>query len=277
MQIPGHVLEQFGVRGEPTLLSGGSGPVFRVGDAVFKRLHSGSLEHDRSVDLAPWLAEVLASVPQVGFRIPRPLQTRSGLWLTDEGWTAWTHVQGRPATVNDVPDCLPSIVAFHRALRQVPRHPLLDRNDSVYGRADVACWGGELASVRAEVEPLVERLRALRRPVEGLDKQLIHGDLNPGNILVARGLPPAFVDLAPFWRPAEFALALFANWIGPRQRDASVLRHFAEVRHFNQLLIRAGIRMLLIMTRLDHFESRPEAGAAQMILEHVSRNGAART
>ncbi|MDQ6669192.1 MAG: hypothetical protein M3069_00235 [Chloroflexota bacterium] len=135
----------------------------------------------------------------------------------------------------------------------------------------------------------MDRLYALRRPLDGLDSQLIHGDLNPGNILIARGLPPAFLDIAPFWRTAEFALAMFANWIGPRQGDASVLRHFSQVRHFDQLLIRAGIRMLLIMTELaernpdlfqhelDKFETSSEAQAVQIILEHLSGNSPTRT
>jgi hypothetical protein len=123
--------------------------------------------------------------------------------------------------------------------------------------------------VHPEVEPLVGALYASRRPVNGLQDQLIHGDLNPENILVGPGLPPGFLDLAPFWRPPEFALALFANWIGPRRGDPAVLRHFAEVRHFDRLLIRAGIRMLLIMTDIDGFEASPEARAARVILDHV--------
>jgi hypothetical protein len=42
-----------------------------------------------------------------------------------------------------------------------------------------------------------------------------------------------------------------------RRGDPAILRHFAEVRHFDQLLIRAGIRMLLlIMTDIDGFEGQ---------------------
>ena len=270
-QLASHVLEQFGVAGEPRPLPGGSRPVFRVGDLVLKRFGPGSLEHDRSLDLAPWLMEVLAHLPQVGFRIPRPVQTRDGRWLTDDGWTAWSYLEGRHATADDVPACTDAILALHRALRAVPKHPLLDHNQSKFGRADEACWGDTPDQVHPAVKPLVDALYGVRKPIDGLEAQLIHADLNRENILVAPGRPPAFLDLAPFWRPPEFALALFANWIGPRRGDPSVLRLFTDVRHFDQLLIRAGIRMLLIMTgQLDRFETSPEARAAQIILDHIT-------
>jgi hypothetical protein len=237
---------------------------------VFKRVGPRSLEHDRSLDLVPWIAEFSTTVPQVGFRLPRPVQLPDGRWITADGWTAWTHVAGRHATRTDVPECIGGIVALHQALQTVPLHPLLRCNESTFGRADTACWGEKPDQVHPEVEPLVDALYASRRPVTGLQDQLIHGDLNPENILIAPGLPPAFLDLAPFWRPPEFALALFANWIGPRLGDQTVLRHFSAVRHFNQLLICAGIRMLLIrMTDPAGFAASPVARAARMILDHV--------
>jgi hypothetical protein len=101
-RLDSSVLEQFGLPDEPTPLPGGSRPVFRVGDLVLKQLRAGSLEHDRSLALAPWLFEVLASLPQVGFRLPRPVQTRDGRWLTEAGWSAWTYLDGRYATAQDL-------------------------------------------------------------------------------------------------------------------------------------------------------------------------------
>ena len=129
--------------------------------------------------------------------------------------------------------------------------------------------GGPASHVRSAVAPLIDALYAARQPIGGLQNQVIHGDLNPENVLIAPGQPPALLDVAPFWRPPEFALAMFATWIGPRRGDPSVLRHFASVRHFDQLLTRAGIRMLLIMTNLDGFEAVSEARAARMILDYV--------
>jgi hypothetical protein len=101
--------------------------------------------------------------------------------------------------------------------------------------------------------------------------QLIHGDLNRENILIAPGLPPGFIDVTPFWAPVDFALAMFANWIGPRCGDPSVLCHFEGVPYFNQLLLRAVIRMLLVVSELRGVEEwESERRAAEIVLDYVS-------
>jgi len=84
----------------------------------------------------------------------------------------------------------------------------------------------------------VTRLYELRKPIRRKPYQVTHGDLNPENILGAPDLPPAFIDFSPFWAPPELAVAIFANWIGPRRGDAGVLRHFENIPNFAQLLIR---------------------------------------
>jgi hypothetical protein len=139
-----------------------------------------------------------------------------------------------------------------------------------------ACLGERPTFVHPTVAPVVDRLYALRRPVPGVRDQLLHGDLNPENILIAPAVPPAFIDMSPFWGPVELAVAIFANWIGPRRGDASALRRFEGVRHFEQMLVRAGIRMLLVMSELgerafDDWDTSPECEAAQIILRYVEQ------
>jgi fructosamine-3-kinase len=53
-------------------------------------------------------------------------------------------------------------------------------------------------------------------------RQVIHGDLNPGNRLVSPDEPVGIVDLAPYSGSADFALAMSANWVGPPTAAASV-------------------------------------------------------
>jgi uncharacterized protein (TIGR02569 family) len=265
-----NVLEAFGIAGTPRRLSGGTRPVYRVGNAVFKLLHQTSLENSRSLRLYEWLAPYLHDAREDGYRLAKPIPLKRGGWLTRDGWTAWTYVEGTPATAADIPACIDAIRALHAAVREVPKHPLLEANTTVFGQADRACWGDRPAQVAPEVEPLVAALYALRRPIEGLIDQLIHGDLNPGNILVAPGQPPAFIDVAPFWRPVEFALGMFANWIGPREGNRAALDAFVTVPHFDQLLIRAAIRMLLIMTDVTDFAATSERRAAEIVLDYVS-------
>ena len=88
-------------------------------------------------------------------------------------------------------------------------------------------------------------------------------------MLVAPGLAPALVDFTPFWAPADFATAIFANFLGPRRGDVSVLRHFEGIPHFRQLLLRAAVRMLLIVSELrgvEGWERAPEKRAAELVL-----------
>jgi fructosamine-3-kinase len=93
----------------------------------------------------------------------------------------------------------------------------MDDNCTPWGYAQRACWGQRPATLPAQLRHLVERLYALRQPVTVLQWQLIHGDLNPENLLIAPGFAPAILDFSPFWGSPEFALAIFANFIGPRR------------------------------------------------------------
>ena len=95
--------------------------------------------------------------------------------------------------------------------------------------------------------------------------------MNAENILIAPGLPPGFIDLTPFWARVDFALAMFANWIGPRRGDPTPLRHFGDVPHFDQLLIRAAIRMLLIVSHLEGIDEwEEEKKATEIVLDYIS-------
>jgi len=52
-----------------------------------------------------------------------------------------------------------------------------------------------------------------------------------------------------------------------------VLHHFKTIPAFAQLLVRAGIRMLLVMSvinQLEDWESCPEKRAAELISDHIS-------
>lgn len=53
---------------------------------------------------------------------------------------------------------------------------------------------------------MVERLRSQCEPVDEIS-QLIHGDLC-NNILFHDDLPPAVIDISPFWRPTQYADAI---------------------------------------------------------------------
>jgi hypothetical protein len=135
------VLQQFRLSANPSALPGGSQTVYRVGEAVLKHIEETSLENDHSPQLIQWIAEFSSSLQEDGFRIPKPIPTGTGEWITPDGWTAWTFVGGQHATQEDIPACIAAIQAFHRALKSIPRHPLMLQNQTAWGKADRWCWG----------------------------------------------------------------------------------------------------------------------------------------
>ncbi len=270
---PKSALQEFQLIGELSVLPGGSKKTFRAGDVVLKHVAETSLENNHSQELIQWIGDFSERVVQEGFRIPRALKTAEGKWITEDGWTAWTFLEGRHAAREDIPVCIEGIIALHKGLKGIAKHALMEDNHTPWGKADRWCWGEKPEHLQPELKDHIDTLYDLRKPVRGLEDQLIHGDLNPENILIAEGCPPAFLDFSPFWRPPEFALAIFANFIGPRRGDGSVLKHFEGIRAFDQMLVRAGIRMLLVMSvmgDLEDWERCSEREAAQIIIDYIA-------
>ena len=271
--IPDHVQRAFASTGPAVCLSSGTRPAYRVGNVVLKQLRRTSLESEHSLELAPWLAAELAQIEQVGFRFSMPLATFDNRWVLDDGWTAWTFVKGRPASAADIPTVITAIRAFHEKLGHVSKHPLLDENTTAWGIAHRHCWKNRPDWVHPMLAELVVELYTRYRPLPSLRCQLIHGDLNVDNILVTPGQPPGFIDFTPFWAPVDFAIAMFANWVGPRRGDVQVLRHFGDIPYFRQLLLRSAVRMLLIVSELNGvvgWEKATEKRAAELVLDWLS-------
>jgi uncharacterized protein (TIGR02569 family) len=228
---PAQVLAAFEVSARPEPLSGGQATAWRAGDVVLKPL-------DMSIDALRWQAEVLGAVEPDGFRVAPPLRTSEGELVVD-GWTAWPMLAGTHAPR------WAQIVAvgerFHRALAGVERPAaVLDPRADGWARADRIAWEEQPAGDFGRV-PEVTHLLAARTAVSA-PSQLIHGDLS-GNVLFADGLPPAVIDLSPYWRPPAYASAIVAV-------DA-VLWHGADVDLLStvaadaQLLVRALLFRLL--------------------------------
>lgn len=232
---PGAVIESFGGAGSPSPLAGGRGSAWRVGRLVLRPA-------DPEEPPLDWQRDVLGSIGDAGFRVSLPLTTLAGDFEHD-GWCAWQFVEGAHAEGR-----WREIIAvgerFHPAIAEVPEPAFVARRSDPWAIADRVAWDELEADRFADVEHLAELVSA-RRELQA-PRQLVHGDLT-GNVLFAEGLPPAIIDLSPYWRPPAYASAVVVAdalvWEGA---DESLLDAVAHVPRFPQFLVRALIMRLVV-------------------------------
>jgi hypothetical protein len=255
------VLQEFGLKGLPKPIGNESSLAFRVGDIVLKRVRKDCLSYVEEV------AEWFGGIEGESFRVPKPVQTTCGKWITEGRWTAWTHLRGNHDYVDYVDASIKAIREFHEAIAHIPRPVFLDTDNSLYNRADCYAWEDHLNEIHPDLKSDIQSLYSLRRPITGLKDQLIHGDINPQNILLNENEKPAIIDMAPYWRPAGFALAVYAYWIGPWKENCGVLKKFEDEPEFKQLLLRAGLRMLIILSIANSIQDLDRYRAATTIVK----------
>jgi hypothetical protein len=67
---------------------------------------------------------------------------------------------------------------------------------------------------------------------------------------------------------------MYANWVGPRQGDLSVLKYFQHMQAFDQMLLRASLRMLLVMHvhgDVADWETCSEKQAAELDINYLQK------
>jgi uncharacterized protein (TIGR02569 family) len=189
--IPGPVLAAFGLPRDVPIR-----PVGRV--VVAEHLVLKQVEDEAE---SVWVAETLAALRPVGYRVARPVRAADGRWIFD-GWAATERVAGNPAPARRH-EVLAAGRVFHRAIAHLPRPVMLDQRTHLWARADRLAWGEEVPTAGSElVDALLARLQPVTQPA-----QVVHGDLG-GNVLFASGLPPAIIDFSPYFRPPGWALAV---------------------------------------------------------------------
>lgn len=208
-----------------------------VGEAVLKPVDDA--------EEAVWCAEVLDCVVEDGFRVPRPLRTRDGSFVT-AGWSAAVRIDGASCPAMDWSGLLVAGRAFHGAVRGQTRPSFLDQRDHRWAVADRVAWGEARVEPLAPVADLLRVLYSLLRPVQVVN-QVIHGDLS-GNVLFAPGCLPAVIDFSPYWRPAAYADAIVAVdgllWFGAGPELIELASTGAE---FPQMLVRAMVFRLVAL------------------------------
>lgn len=235
-------LAAFGLREAllPFRLPGGQGVAWRAGDVVLKPT--------ADIQEAEWSGSVLSRLREVGFRVSRPIRSSVGTW-TAAGWSAWSWVEGRHDFSDRWSDVLTAGAAFHAALRDVERPSFLDVREGVWSVGDLAAWGDDSPIViHDEFGPALEELLALRSPSR-LPSQVIHGDLT-GNVLFADPAAPAIIDFVPYWRPADFALAIVvADAVAWHHAAPELARALPSAEDPRSMLARAAIYRLITSDR----------------------------
>jgi uncharacterized protein (TIGR02569 family) len=237
------VLQAFGINANPKPLSGGEGTSFIAENAVLKPI-------DSEIE-ANWRANLMEEIIEDNFRIPKPIRAITGQWIY-KGWQAYEFIEGHE-TKGKWEEKINVSRSFHRVLKKFPRPEFISNSNHPWGQADRMTWDENPLVYGAPLESTLKRLLSIKRDMN-IPFQLIHGDMT-GNILFAESLPPAIIDMSPYWRPAEYANAIICVdsivWEGAPD---TLLDQVEDAPTVNQLLVRATIwRIITSELCIAHF------------------------
>lgn len=218
------VLRAFGVA-DPVSLTGGTGTSWRAGELVLKPV-------GEVTELLEWLESL--PITQT-IRTARPVRAADERLVVD-GWSATPFLVGRHTK-----DAWGQIVAAGRVLSEeftdVVEPEWISQRDDPWARADRLAWSEEELP---EGTPRWLRELADRRVSTTSDSTLIHGDLT-GNTLFHPGLPPALIDLSPYFRPVEYAGAIVVVDAVCFEAAPPAARGLVRGADAEQLLLRATL------------------------------------
>jgi uncharacterized protein (TIGR02569 family) len=258
------VEEAFGINKKITLLAGGIDlKTYRSGDIILRNLGKDAQE------VGTWHAELFNQIEQNGFRVAKPIKAKNGTWSIN-GWVAEQFLEGRHATKSDIPTIIDAVNNFHSTLEGISLPEYRKKNLTMWDHADKWAWSEVPKDIDPDLYKLALELQALKKSVT-LKDQLIHGDLNLNNILISNTLAPAIIDFTPYFRPVEFALAVTAYWVGPYTGDIKILEEFKDIKDFDQMLIRAGLRMMLTQEDPKHARQLEAYKNANEIIKRFMR------
>ena len=153
----------------------------------------------RSEAAVRWAARAMQSASKAGFVVPHFVPSRAGN-LVENGVTVETYLEGDPVEQADLKDMLLAIKVFHAETQSFAQRPGFA--SSVELLMDSSGGDIDLGKMPAE---LVEICRAAWLVLENKPRSVVHGDLNPGNVLRMPDGRFALLD----WDEARFDASLF--------------------------------------------------------------------
>jgi uncharacterized protein (TIGR02569 family) len=230
MKLTKKVLSLYKVYSKPERMMGGEGNSFKVGNFVFKPVD------DKQE--ATWRAELMNSIEEKGFRVPHPIKSINNNWI-EKNWCVYKFVKGKESKSRWKEKIEISRI-FHRTLSTFSKPDFIDATNNPWAVADRMVWGKTKLvygkKLKLYLDPLIKKLKPVL-----LENQLIHGDMT-GNILFDDNLPPAIIDMSPYWHPSEYATAIIiVDSIVWDNAPNSLITEIANNDQNNQLLLRALI------------------------------------
>lgn len=191
MEMP--VTEKWGVSACLEPLTGGRrNRVFHAKSVVFKSTR-------RSPEAIIWLAKVHNCARGAQLLVPELLQSEDGN-LIENGWTCEPFFEGEHPSEDELVHLRPQIVEFHAATTNIPQRPGFRSSVELLHLSS----GGDV-NLNAMPVALVEKCRDAWSAVSDRQTTIVHGDLNPANIIKTRNGGFVMVD----WDESRRDLALF--------------------------------------------------------------------
>lgn len=222
-------------------LEGGMGTTYRVEGLVLKPTDNPGE--------AEWCGALLNTLPEDGYRLPRPVVSSTTGTYVVAGWTASLWVEGVAGPEDHWPELFAVAERLHRVLSEVPMPAFLSQRTHRWARADRMAWEEASLVWDPAVLPYFKQLHALYKPV-AQRPQIVHGDLS-GNLLFAPAQPPAIIDFSPYWRDPLYALAIaVADGLLWHGADTGLIYQASRDGRFPDMLVRA------LLFRLGAFNER---------------------
>lgn len=177
---------------------------------VFKSTH-------RTAEQLHWLLEVHDIARSCGFVVPELIAPVSGA-LVHNGWTCERLIEGRAFRADEMSELTPLIACFQDATAAVPQRPgflssceLLEQTSG--GDVDLAAMPSDLVALcRAAWSAVADRRQAV-----------VHGDLNPTNMIRCLDGRIALLD----WDESRRDLVLFDQCQSSEDNDVVVRARLA--------------------------------------------------
>ncbi|KAF5019724.1 hypothetical protein F66182_8267 [Fusarium sp. NRRL 66182] len=212
-EVPPSVMRAFGVATRPKRIEGGRGLCFHAADTILR-----PSDDNQESDFVAEMCKSITALKPTEYRLSFPLQTvHPPSTYIYQGWTAWTFVSGEAAPKGKFEIILKTCRAFtaHLGKLHCEKPEFLSTRQNRFTEADLVTWEEKTldevdkisTDILSRIQPTLQQLVALRKPLQNVKNQLIHGDLT-GNILFDPMLPPGIIDITLYWRPAEYAEAI---------------------------------------------------------------------